>query len=497
MSGLLQNIDRVGVVFDDESLVADAGLLAAGTLVDRLGLEELVDRVVRLGGRAGGANSGRKVLTVVGAMLAGGSHIDHVDQLRAGSTGRVLPFQVMAPSTVGTFLRSFTWGHVRQLEKVLTLSLGRAWRAGAGPPKTGVTVDLDSTICEVSGKTKAGASYGYTSVLGYHPLLAFRADTGEVVGARLREGASQRGVVHFAEETIRRARRAGAKGTINVRADSGFWSYAMLAALDQLGVGWSVTVPQNAKVKATIAAIDEQAWTAIAYPDGGKAQVAETVLEMTNSKKRSQRRKVRLVVRRTRLVGPQPEFWKNWRHHAFVTNLDASPTDTYQHHTHTEENTDTGTEASRRLVESDRYHRRHAVCELAIRDLKGSGGLAHLPSGVFNANAAWLLCAALAHNLYRQIAILGQTQPSPNSYTGAPSGPDCSDCPDVSSTTADAPSCVYPPDGPGPPPTRPPSLTSAASPNSADPPRTAPPTRTISPTPTPHVPNHRNQPHHR
>ncbi len=297
--------------------------------------------------------------------------------------------------------------------KVLTLSLGRAGRVGAGPPKTGVTVDLDSTICEVSGKAKGGASYGYTSVLGYHPLLAFRADTGEVVGARLREGASQRGVVHFAEETIRRARRAGAKGPINVRADSGFWSYAMLAALDQLALGWSVTVPQNAKVRATIAAIDDEARTDIDYPDGGKAQVAETVLEMTNSKKRSQRRNVRLVVRRTRLTGPQPEFWDNWRHHAFVTNLDASPTDTYRHHTretHTEETP--GTEASRRLVETDRYHRRHAVCELAIRDLKGSAGLAHLPSGSFNANAAWLLCAALAHNLYRQIAILGQTRPS-------------------------------------------------------------------------------------
>ena len=439
MSGLLQNIDRVGVVFDDESLVADAGLLAAATLMDRLGLEELVDRVVRIKGRVGGANAGRKTLTLVSAMLAGGSHIDHVNQLRAGSTGRVLGFRVMAPSTVGTFLRSFTWGHVRQLEKVLTLSLRRAWRLGAGPPKNGVTVDLDSTICEVSGKAKTGASYGYTKVLGYHPLLAFRADTGEVVGARLREGASQRGVVHFAKETIRRARRAGAKGPINVRADSGFWSYDMVAALNQLGLGWSVTVPLNAKVRAMIAAIDDEAWTAIDYPEGGEAQVAETELEMINSKKRTERRKVRLVVRRTRLTGPQPEFWDNWRHHAFVTNLDASPTDTYRHHTrethththentHTEENTDTDTDTDteentdtdtdtdtdtiRRLVEVDRYHRSHAVCELAIRDLKGSAGLAHLPSGSFNANAAWLLCAALAHNLYRQIAILGQTQPT-------------------------------------------------------------------------------------
>ena len=278
----------------------------------------------------------------------------------------------------------------------------------------------------MSGNAKGGAAYGYTHKLGYHPLFAFRADTGDVVGARLREGGSQRGVVHFAKETIRRARRAGAGGPINVRADSGFWSYAMLAGLDQLRVGWSITVRLNAKVRATITAIDEGAWTAIDYPEGGVAQVAETELEMINSKKRSQRRKVRLVVRRTRLVGPQAEFWPNWRHHAFVTNLDASATDTDRHHqphtgqhdihTHTEKNTDTDTEENtdnaRRLVEADRYHRSHAVCELAIRDLKGSGGLAHLPSGIFTANAVWLLCAALAHNLYRQIAILGQTQPS-------------------------------------------------------------------------------------
>ena len=156
---------------------------------------------MRLGGRVGGAHPGRKVCTLVAAMLVGGSHIDHVGRLRAGSTDRVLPHAVMAPSTVGTFLRSFTWGHVRQLEKVVTLALGRAWRAGAGPGKGAVTVDVDSTICEVSGKTKQGAAYGYTKELGYHPLLAFRADTGEVVGARLRAGASQRGVVHFVGET--------------------------------------------------------------------------------------------------------------------------------------------------------------------------------------------------------------------------------------------------------------------------------------------------------
>ena len=228
-----------------------------------------MDRTVRLGGRVGGAHPGRKVCTLVAAMLVGASHIDHVDRLRAGSTDRVLPHAVMAPSTVGTFLRSFTWGHVRQLEKVLTVALGRAWRAGAGPGKGAVTLDVDSTICAVSGKTKQGAAYGYTKELGYHPLLAFRADTGEVVGARLREGSSQRGVVHFAKETIGRVRRAGARGPVSVRADSGFWSYALLAALDRLGVGWSITCPLNAKVRTLISNIDEDAWTNIAIPKAG------------------------------------------------------------------------------------------------------------------------------------------------------------------------------------------------------------------------------------
>ena len=396
MSGVSQNIDRYEVVFDDESLVADAGLLAAGTLIGRLGLEDLVDRTVRLEGRVGGAHPGRKLLTVVAAMLLGASHIDHVDRLRAGSTGRVLPHAVMAPSTVGTFLRSFSWGHVRQLEKVLTLALGRVWRAGAGPGKGAVTLDVDSTICAVSGKTKQGAAYGYTKELGYRSLLAFRADTGEVVGARLRAGSSQRGVVHFVGETIRRVRRAGARGPVSVWADSGFWSYAMLAALDHVGVGWSITTPVNNKVRTLIAALGEDNWIPIAYPRGGEAQVGETVVEMTNPHKRSQRRRVRLVVRRTRLVGSQAELWPDWRYHAFVTNLDLAATEADRHHQPRAGQDDTGhqprgeqdtegpiTETGDNpgqahsqvpAVEIDRYHRRHATCELAIRDLKDSAG---------------------------------------------------------------------------------------------------------------------------
>ncbi|MDP9440651.1 MAG: transposase, partial [Actinomycetota bacterium] len=163
--------------FDDPTLVANAGLLLVATLAVRLGLEELVNKAVLLSGRVGGSRPGRKVMTLVVAIVAGGSHIDHAEVLRAGGTRRVLPFRVMAPSTLGTFLRAFSFGHVRQLEAVVGEVLRRAWAMGAGPGSGRLVVDVDSTICEVEGKTKQGAAFGYTKVLGYHPLLATRADT--------------------------------------------------------------------------------------------------------------------------------------------------------------------------------------------------------------------------------------------------------------------------------------------------------------------------------
>ena len=156
-------------------------------LAERLGIEQLTDEFVDLGDRPGAARPGRKLLTLVHALLAGGDCIDDVEALRAGSTGAVLGHRVMAASTVGTWLRSFTFGHVRQLDRVLGELLRRAWVAGAGPSDGPLTVDVDSTICEVHGHHKQGACYGYTRRLGLHPLLAFRADSGEVLHARLRK----------------------------------------------------------------------------------------------------------------------------------------------------------------------------------------------------------------------------------------------------------------------------------------------------------------------
>jgi hypothetical protein len=180
----------------------------------------------------------------------------------------------MAPSTLGTFLPAFTFGHVRQLDRVIAETIRRAWSLGAGPGMKAMTIDLDSTICQVHGHLKQGAAYGYTRVLGYHPLLATRADTGEVLHARLRKGSSQRGAKRFAEELIARVRRAGAGGELTVRADAGFWNYALLDTLTRLGVRWSVTVRISKQIRACIDAIDDTAWVQIAYPDGGRAEVA-------------------------------------------------------------------------------------------------------------------------------------------------------------------------------------------------------------------------------
>ncbi len=385
MSSVSRSIDRLDVIFDDDTFVANAGLVVPVTLMVRLGLETLVNSTVRLVGLVGGARPGRKICSLVATILAGGTHIDHADMLRAGATQRVLPFRVMAPSTLGTFLRAFTFGHVRQLDKVIAEITRRAWSAGAGPGTTAMTIDMDSTICEVHGKHKQGAAYGYTRRLGYHPLLATRADTGEVLHARLRKGSSQRGTKRFVEELIARVRRAGVTGTLTMRADAGFWSYALIDTLTRLNVAWSITVRINKQIRACIDTIDDDAWTRIVYPDGGEGHVAQTIYETGRGK---DIRRLRLVVRRTRLADPaQLALWPDWRHHAFITNLD-TPT-----------------------VAADQFHRDHATVELAIRDLKEGAGLEHCPSGQFFANAAWLACAVLAHNLIRWTARLGDVHP--------------------------------------------------------------------------------------
>jgi hypothetical protein len=382
-----QTIDRIDATFDDPNLVANAGLLAFATLTQRLGLEALINATVRLVGRVGGARPGRKVLTLVHAIIAGASHIDHVDVLRSGSTEAVLGHRVMAPSTIGTFLRSFTFGHVRQLEAVIGRALERAWGLGAGPGEAPLVIDIDSTICEVAGNAKGGAGYGYTKVLGYHPILATRADTGEVLHARMRKGQAntQRGARRFIDELVARVRRAGATGELTMRFDAGFWSNDTIKTLNRHGVRYTMAVRAGHKaIASAIAGISDDAWIDIDYTPDGHAQVAECDYTTGKGKQRATRR---LIVRRTRLGDTtQQRLFPDWRHHAFLTDLTGD------------------------AVNIDRFHRHHAVVELAIRDLKEGAGLEHVPSGNFSANSAWLQAAVLAHNLIRWTAILGDVR---------------------------------------------------------------------------------------
>ncbi len=253
-----------------------------------------------------------------------------------------------------------------------------------------MTIDVDSTICEVHGKHKHGAAYSYTRQLGYHPILATRADTGQVLHARMRKGSAntQRGAHRFIEELIARVRRCGASGALCVRADSGFYSWDTVDTSNRLKVTWSITVGINKQIRAAIGGIDEGDWVDIVYPDGGTAQVAETVYVSGGYHSQRPQRRVRLVVRRTRLTDRvQAQLWPEWRHHAFITNVDL-PT-----------------------LKADEFHRDHATVELAIRELEQGAGLEHCSSGRFFANAAWLATAMLAHNVIRWTARLGNVHP--------------------------------------------------------------------------------------
>ena len=366
--------DRLVVAFDDERVVANAGVLLPALLADRLGIEVLVERTVDLGERAGAANPGRKVMSLVSAMALGADCIEDCAVLRSGQTSAVLGHAVAAPSTLGTFLRAFTFGHVRQLDRVLAESLRRAWLAGAGPGEERLVVDVDSFVGEVYGADKGGAGYGYTHKLGYHPIVATRAGTGEVLHIRARKGSANtsRGALRFIEELIPRVARAGASGPKLLRADSGFWNHKIMSRLEAAGWTYSIGVRQQKHIKTAIAGIPEQDWQTLAdYPDGGEAQIAQTMLG-----------RQRLIVRRTRLLGAQAELWPDWRHFAFLTNR-REP-----------------------LAQVEAEHREHAVVELAIRDLKDQA-LKHFPSGKFLANAAWTVIAALTHNLLRWTTLIG------------------------------------------------------------------------------------------
>jgi hypothetical protein len=376
------SLDRMNVVFDDDHAVADAGLVLPATLAQHLGVLELLAGCVDLGNARGRANVGHKAMTLIHSALAGGDCIDDADGLRSGATQAVLGHAVLAPSTLGTFLRSFSWGHARQLDKASAELLGRAWAAGAGPGDAPLTIDIDSTICETYGLAKQGGRFGHTKVRGYHPLIASIAGTGEVVHSRLRGGNanSGRGAASFVTETFNRVRAAGATGTLTLRADSGFYSRKVIDACRTADVRFSVTVRMNKALRSAIAAIDDDAWEPIPYFLDG-ADVAETTYRPFGNKAPQ----VRLIVRRVRPTpGSQLALFTEYTYHGFITDRSGA------------------------MLEVEADHRRHAEVENVIRDLKYGVGLNHLPSGRFGANAAWLAFNVMAHNLSRWAARIGR-----------------------------------------------------------------------------------------
>ena len=381
--------DRIQIAFDDHRLVANAGLLLPVTLAHHLGLGELVDRHLDLGDAPGRANVGDKTLTLVASALAGGDCIDDADAQRTGSTDSVLGCVVKAPFTLGTFLRSFRWGHVRQLDRVSREVLARAWEAGAGPGDEPLTIDLDSTVCETYGLVKEGAQrHNYAGQRGYHPLFAVAADTGEVLMARLRQGRANtaRGTANFLRETISRVRYAGVTGPLTMRADSGFYSHHMVAACRHHNVRYSITVRQQPSLRNLIEAVPEEDWKPIPYWMDGGADVAET--EYTPFSSEPDAVPARLIVRRVKPTpGAQLALLANYSYHAFITDSEGD------------------------TLELEADHRRHTEIENGIRDLKYGVGLNHMPSGRFPANAAWLAIQVMAHNLARWTTRIGLGEP--------------------------------------------------------------------------------------
>ncbi len=380
------DLSRVTTTFDETNLVPNAGLLPAAVLAQRLDLAGLVDGRLRLASH--GANSGAKAVSVIGAMLAGGDSIDDVAVLRAGAAAALFD-GTRAPSTVGSWLRAHKWSNVRQLDAISRELLARLWTAGAGPADltAPLTIDIDSTIVAVHGRAKQGAAFGYTKVRGYHPQLATCAQTGQVLMCRLRGGAAgaARGAASFLTETISRVRGAGATGPLTIRADSAFYSKSVIATAVKFDVRFSITARQDKRIRTAIEAIGDDAWQPIPYwlstPEVSGADIAETTFTVFAGDTRHAR-EVRLVVRRVRPTpGSQLALFTAWDYHAFVTDRNLP------------------------LAEVEADHRRHAVVEQTIAELK-SAGLAHLPSGNFMANAAWLALTVMAHNLGRAVAIL-------------------------------------------------------------------------------------------
>ncbi len=413
----------ISVEFDDPNLVSCAGLAPVLALAERCGLQRLVANHVTVA-RVGedGANPHLKVPALVAGMVAGADSIDDMDLLRHGGMGRLFG-GMRAPSTLGIFLRAFTFGHVRQLDAVAARFLGNL--AAHTPLVSGgegiVFVDVDDTVKQTYGYTKQGAGYGYSKVKGLNALIATASTPTSapvVVATRLRRGnvnsakGAHRLIADALKTTATLGRRAAGgtaaatdetrnPGLVLVRADSAYYNAKVIAAIRRGGAQFSITARQNKSVRAAIASIPETAWTPIKYPNAvydeaeqrwvSDAEVAEIGYTAFGSKKKSKQVTARLIVRRVKRLNPtsgdgseQGELFTTptgYRYHAVFTDSTLEP------------------------VQTEAIHRGHAIVEQVIAEFKG-GPLAHVPSGRFNANGAWLVLAAMAFNLTRAAGAL-------------------------------------------------------------------------------------------
>jgi Transposase DDE domain group 1 len=393
------------VRFDEENLVSCAGLVPLMQLAEETGLHRLVADAVRIEDPpipSTGVNPAGKVSSVVAGMAAGADSTGDLDVLRHGGMGELFG-GVYAPSTLGSFLRAFTFGHTRQLAAAARdwlVRLARATPVLAGAEQMAY-VDIDALLRRVYGKQKQGARFGHAKVGGYDVLLKGLSPltatvstplAAPVVAAtRLRNGAasSVKGAASLLAEALRTARAAGAAGSVLVRADSQFYAGKVVSTARRAGAMVSVTVGSSPAREKAIAAIPEQAWQPVLYPEAvidpdtgeliSDAEVAETGYTAFAGTRHAYTG--RLVVRRVRDRNTQDGLFPVWRYHAFFTDTKLS------------------------TVDADLTHRQHAVEETVFSDLI-DGPLAHLPSGRFAANAAWLVCAAMAHNLSRAAGVL-------------------------------------------------------------------------------------------
>jgi hypothetical protein len=389
-------------VFDDPNLLTHAGLAPMMALADRAGLRGMLAGV-RPGGPCG-VNAVTKVTCLLGGMTAGADSIDDMDLLRDGAMETLFD-GVRAPSTLGSHLRSYTWGNVRQLDMAhrgLTAALAEDERLLPGR-ETLAFIDIDSTQKQVYGYQKDGAAFGHAKVASKDLLVKGLNALTSIISTplsapalgpvRLRGGSagSARGAAGLAAEAIGTARECGCTGTIIVRMDSAYYNAAVIGTIRRKKAYFSVTVPMNQSVSAAITAIPEDAWTGIEYPQAlwddqldcwaSDAEVAEIEYAAFTSKPKNQQVTARLIVRRVRARSEeaaqgQDELFPAWRHHAVFTD---SPFE---------------------MIQSEGHHRDHAIIEQVNADLY-AGALAHFPSGHFPANAAWLVIAAMAHNLLR------------------------------------------------------------------------------------------------